>query len=88
MEPEAAEQAVLDEIRRLRQSGATLRGIAATLNHRGHQTRRGVRMAAGARGANHQAGTAVRLIEMPNVRSCPKFSGVIGRPVVDVTNAG
>jgi site-specific DNA recombinase len=32
---------VLDEIRRLRQSGTTLRGIAATLNHRGHRTRRG-----------------------------------------------
>ena len=41
LEPEPAEQAVLDEIGRLRQSGATLRGIAATLNHRGHQTRRG-----------------------------------------------
>jgi hypothetical protein len=31
---------VLDEIRRMRQSGKTLRGIAAALNHRGHQTRR------------------------------------------------
>ena len=36
-----AEQAVLDEIRTLRQSGKTLRGIAAALNHRGHRTRRG-----------------------------------------------
>jgi hypothetical protein len=41
LEPDPAEQAVLDEIRRLRQSGQTLRGIAAALNHRGHRTRRG-----------------------------------------------
>src|ERR1700680_2534674 len=41
LEPEPAEQEVLDEIRRLRQSGHTLRGIAAALNHRGHRTRRG-----------------------------------------------
>jgi hypothetical protein len=41
VEPDRAEQAVLDEIRRLRRSGATLRGIAAALNHRGHRTRRG-----------------------------------------------
>jgi DNA-binding transcriptional MerR regulator len=32
---------VLDEIRRMRQSGQTLRGIAAALNHRGQRTRRG-----------------------------------------------
>jgi DNA-binding transcriptional MerR regulator len=36
VEPDAAEQAVLEEIRHLRQAGATLRGIAAALNHRGH----------------------------------------------------
>ena len=41
LEPDPGEQAVLDEIRQLRQGGATLRGIAATLNHRGHRTRRG-----------------------------------------------
>jgi hypothetical protein len=41
IEPDPAEQEVLDEIRRMRQSGKTLRGIAVTLNHRGHQTRRG-----------------------------------------------
>src|SRR5579863_4455362 len=41
VEPDAAEQAVLNEIRRLRQSGQTLRGIAAALNHRALRTRRG-----------------------------------------------
>jgi site-specific DNA recombinase len=41
VEPDPTEQAVLDEIRQLRESGATLRGIAADLNHRGHRTRRG-----------------------------------------------
>jgi hypothetical protein len=41
VEPGPGEQAVLDEIRELRQSGATLRGIAAALNQCGHQTRRG-----------------------------------------------
>ena len=41
IEPDPSEQAVLDEIRRLRQVGATLRGIAAALNHRGQRTRRG-----------------------------------------------
>lgn len=41
LEPDGSEQAVLDEIRQLRQSGATLRGIAATLNTRGRRTRRG-----------------------------------------------
>src|ERR1700692_1412566 len=41
LETDPAEQAVLDEIRRLRVSGATLRGIAVALNHRGHRTRRG-----------------------------------------------
>jgi len=40
VEPDPSQQAVLDEIRRLRQSGHTLRGIAAALNHRGHRTRR------------------------------------------------
>jgi hypothetical protein len=32
---------VLGEIHSLRQSGVTLRAIAAALNHRGHRTRRG-----------------------------------------------
>ena len=41
VEPDAAEQAVLNEIRCLRQSGQTLRGIAAALNHRALRTRRG-----------------------------------------------
>jgi site-specific DNA recombinase len=36
-----AEQAALAEIRRLRHEGVTLRGIAATLNHRALRTRRG-----------------------------------------------
>jgi site-specific DNA recombinase len=41
VEPDPAEQSVLDEIGRLRQSGHTMRGIAATLNHRALRTRRG-----------------------------------------------
>jgi hypothetical protein len=41
VEPAAAEQAVLREIRNLRQNGHTLRGIASALNHRELQTRRG-----------------------------------------------
>ena len=41
LEPDPGEQAVLDEIRQLRQGGETLRGIAAALNHRGLRTRRG-----------------------------------------------
>jgi DNA invertase Pin-like site-specific DNA recombinase len=41
VEPDAGEQAVLDEIHRMRQSGKTLRGIAAALNHCGRRTRRG-----------------------------------------------
>ena len=41
LEPDPAEQAVLDEIRQLRQGGKTLRGSAADLNHRGLGTRRG-----------------------------------------------
>jgi hypothetical protein len=32
---------MMNEIRRLRQSGKTLRRIAAALNYRGHRTRRG-----------------------------------------------
>ena len=36
-----AEQEVLDEIRRMRQSGKSLRGIAGALNHPGHRARRG-----------------------------------------------
>jgi DNA invertase Pin-like site-specific DNA recombinase len=41
VEPDPGEQAVLAEIRRLRQSGHTLRGIAAALNRRSLRTRRG-----------------------------------------------
>jgi hypothetical protein len=41
VEPDPAEQAVLDKIRNLRLGGKTLRGIAAALNHSGHRTRRG-----------------------------------------------
>jgi site-specific DNA recombinase len=41
LEADPAEQAALAEIRRLRQGGATLRGIAAALNHRAYRTRRG-----------------------------------------------
>ena len=41
VEPDPAEQAVLNEIQNLRQKGQTLRGIAAALNHRAMRTRRG-----------------------------------------------
>jgi site-specific DNA recombinase len=41
LELDPAEQAVLYEIRDLRQSGHTLRGIAAALNNRSLRTRRG-----------------------------------------------
>jgi len=41
LEPNPAEQAALMEIRRLRNQGATLRGIAITLNQREIRTRRG-----------------------------------------------
>jgi site-specific DNA recombinase len=41
LEPDPAEQAALEEIRRLRGEGTTLRGIAAALNHRELRTRRG-----------------------------------------------
>lgn len=41
LEEEPAEQNVLAEIRRLRRAGGTLRGIAAALDQRGFQTRRG-----------------------------------------------
>src|ERR1700689_3192297 len=41
LEPDPAEQAALTEIRRLRLEGATLRGIAAALNHKALRTRRG-----------------------------------------------
>ena len=47
LEPDPAEQEALAEIRRLRHEGATLRGIAATLNHRAYRTRRGNTLAAG-----------------------------------------
>ncbi len=41
LEQDPTEQTALAEIRNLRQQGHTLRGIAATLNSRGHRTRRG-----------------------------------------------
>jgi len=41
VEPDPAEQIVLNEIRQMRQSGKTLRGIAAALNYCGRRTRRG-----------------------------------------------
>ena len=41
VEPDPGEQAVLTEIRHLRQNGQTLRGIAAALNQRALRTRRG-----------------------------------------------
>ena len=41
LEPDPTEQGALSEIRRLRSQGTTLRGIAATLNHRALRTRRG-----------------------------------------------
>jgi DNA invertase Pin-like site-specific DNA recombinase len=41
LEEDPGEQTVLAEIRRFRRGGATLRGIAAALNHRTLQTRRG-----------------------------------------------
>ena len=41
LEPNPTEQAALAEIRRLRGEGATMRGIATTLNHRTLRTRRG-----------------------------------------------
>lgn len=55
VEPDPGEQALLTEVRNLRQSGQTLRGIAAALNHRALRTRHGSRLAAGARGANPEA---------------------------------
>src|SRR5271170_6651655 len=41
VEPDPAEQSVLDEIGRLRRNGHTMRGIAAALNQRAFRTRRG-----------------------------------------------
>jgi len=41
LEPDPAEQTALAEIRRLRNDGTTMRKIAATLNQRAYQTRRG-----------------------------------------------
>jgi hypothetical protein len=41
LEEDPGEQRVLAEIRRLRRDGATLRAIAAALNHRTLRTRRG-----------------------------------------------
>jgi hypothetical protein len=41
VEPDPGEQAVLAEIRELRQSGHSMRRIAVALNQRGFHTRRG-----------------------------------------------
>ena len=41
LEPDPVEQVALREIRRLRDEGTTLRGIAAALNHKALRTRRG-----------------------------------------------
>ncbi len=41
LEPDATEQAAVNEIRRLRSEGASLRGIAVALNRREYRTRRG-----------------------------------------------
>jgi site-specific DNA recombinase len=41
LEPDPAEQDALEQIQALRNNGETLRGIAATLNHRAYRTRRG-----------------------------------------------
>jgi site-specific DNA recombinase len=41
LEPDAAEQAALTDLKSLRSAGHTLRCIAAELNTRGHRTRRG-----------------------------------------------
>jgi len=41
LEPDPTEQTALAEIRRLRNEGTAMRKIAATLNQRAHQTRRG-----------------------------------------------
>ena len=41
VEPDPAEQAMLDDIRQPRRSGKTLRGIAAALKHRALKTRHG-----------------------------------------------
>jgi site-specific DNA recombinase len=41
LEADRAEQATLAEIRRLRNSGMSMRGIAAALNHHSYRTRRG-----------------------------------------------
>src|SRR5262249_1796505 len=52
LEPDAAEQAALQEIRRLRQQGTSLRGIAAALNGRAYRTRRGTAWRVGGGRAN------------------------------------
>jgi hypothetical protein len=55
VEPNPSEQAVLTEIRHLRQSGHTLRGIAAALNRQSLRARRGSAWVAGACRADRQA---------------------------------
>jgi hypothetical protein len=58
VEPDPGEQGVLTEIRHLRQSGHTLRGIAARPEPQGAAHSPWLGLAAGARGANHQTGLA------------------------------
>jgi site-specific DNA recombinase len=57
VEPDPSEQASLVQIRKLRKQGATLRGIAATLNERALRTRRGTpwRLESVARVVRHAA---------------------------------
>ncbi len=59
VEPDPGEQGALAEIRRLRHEGATLRGIAATLNRQAIRTRRGTpwRLESVARVVKQGAGT-------------------------------
>jgi site-specific DNA recombinase len=66
LEADPAEQAALTEIRRLRREGATLRGIAAALNHRTFRTRRG---------------TPWRLESVARVASNTPTRDVVQRPV-------
>jgi site-specific DNA recombinase len=57
LEPDATEQSALQEIRRLRSAGKSLRGIAAALNSRAYRTRRGTawRLESVARIVNHRS---------------------------------
>ena len=75
VEPDPAEQAALAEIRRLRSQGMTLRGIAAPLNHRAFQTRRGTawRLESVARVINQNAGGRhSRMTRVAHEPPCPR----------------